>query len=412
MFFNDRICSLFLPVLRIACFPHRPAALFPAGFDLAANGITGCIVRFYCDIRGSYLLTLFFWEKLRVSQFRLWAIKGSFIAEFFLLLAVIADFAQNHLLLLALMNGVYGCFYWMSQRLLFKSLTSANSLGMSSGKFSNTSSGNSFGNFQLLVGVLLKVGILSGAFLLENQYSSALITMTFIISVVGYLGVHQRLACKDIQSALSAREVAFRDVIRFKDAQYSRTVFFLDGLFLFLESYFWVLSLYFLGNNNLTQLGSTIVILSIGLAIIFWLIKSRIDRLNVETVFLFSTLLYALSWYLRGALHPDLEKVVLYTGILAVAFFTSLFRLSFNKVFFDRAEQLAEKGKTQNVLLAKSYFSQMGVAVFFSALTLLFFMQTPITGLLSTIYWICIPLTLVFLLYVEKPLVLLAAARN
>ncbi|MGY0217752.1 hypothetical protein ACWJJH_10260 [Endozoicomonadaceae bacterium StTr2] len=324
-----------------------PTLLWRQGYSLSE--IAGFI-----SISGlAYFVSLIGWEKLRSSNWKLWAVRGSFVTEALLVLMLVQAEATG-LWLLAVANGVYGCFYWMSQRLLFKDLSSYRN------------SGNHFGNFQIVVTVLLKLGILAGAFLLEHSSQTLLAVLAVTASLLGLLHTWKKETKAEILSALKADRVSLKQALNLKDSNHSKLVFFVDGLFLFLESYFWTLSLYFLSSEKLMNLGGMVVGLAVALALLFWMVKRSIDRVDAIKLLRIATVLYAVSWWLRSGVASDTNLVLQLLLIMTIAFFTSLFRLSFNKVFFDRAEQAF----TQQYLLAKSYYSQAGVFVFFGLLAL------------------------------------------
>ena len=110
------------------------------------------------------------------------------------------------------------------------------------------------------------------------------------------------------------------------------------------------------------NLGFLVVGLTIMLSLIFWLIKNKIDGLNQYYVFYAAVLLYALSWFFRGTINDQQEEYVIFGSIMLIAFLTSFFRLSFNKLFFDDAN----KKRPLDFILAKSYLSQGGMVVFFA----------------------------------------------
>ena len=357
-----------------------PTILWRQGYSLAD-------IALFISVSGlGYFISLALWEKLRASKNRLWAVRGSFIIEFMLVAYLVIIDEQLNLITLALLNGLYGCFYWMSQRFLFKDLSS------------QKNSGNHFGNFQILVGVMLKVGILSGAFLLEGEGRSLLLVLTSLLTIAGLAITCKKSLAEEISGALSFEQVPFSRAMTLKGSPNSRLVFIVDGLFLFLESYFWTLSLYFLNQENLMQLGGVVVGLTIAMAVLFWLIKNTIDRTAGVTLFKVAAALYAFSWALRALVNPEYSQFVQLPMILLVAFLTSLFRLSFNKLFFDRSEQT----ETYSYLLAKSYYSQLGVVLFFGFLV--FWLQgakEPLTAL-NSVYWCAALLAPCFLLFSRK----------
>ncbi|WP_062261335.1 hypothetical protein [Endozoicomonas arenosclerae] len=308
----------------------------------------------------AYFMSLWAWEYLRSGKGSLWMVRASFMTEV-VLVAGMFFFQQEtsggttSLVLLAILNGVYGCCYWMAQRLLFKSISH------------DRNSGQHFGNFQILVAVFLKLGIVSGAFLLEQSSYTTLLVLSSLISLAGIAQTFRKKVADEINLAFKAPAVSFSKTLEFRDGFGSRRIFFVDGLFLFLESYFWTLSLYFINQESLLKLGGTMVVLAIAVAALFKLVQTFIDRMAAIKLLRVAIVLYAFSWLLRGLVDDTLSTQLQYALILVVAFLTSLFRLSFNKVFFDRAD----KTTTHAYLLLKSYCSQLGVAVFFGALALL-----------------------------------------
>ena len=81
----------------------------------------------------------------------------------------------------ALINGAAGCFYWSTQRLLFQAITE------------DKNTGNTFGNFQILVVVALKTGVLVGSYLLGMEYFIGVLSLSFIVSLFGFAAVNKSL---------------------------------------------------------------------------------------------------------------------------------------------------------------------------------------------------------------------------
>ncbi len=344
-----------------------------------------------------FLISLLLWEKLRAGDHGKLAIAGSFIAEAVLITALILEELHSGLsvagvLSLALLNGFYGCFYWLSLRVLFISQSSE-------GK---DSSGNRFGNFQLVVGILLKLGILAGAILLDSGQDIWLVVVTLLVSAAGGVCVYSQTNSDYIKTALSANPVQLSNLFCFRPGNWSRSVFVLDGLFLFMESYFWVLSLYLLSNESFTRLGLIVVALAVILSLLFLVIKSRIDSGDSSQVFTLAVILYSLSWVLRGwidnSISPTASPTLFSVTVILIAFMTSFFRLSFNKIFFDRIEI----GNRQLFVLAKSWYTQFGVTVFFALLALVFQLSGGGSRQLATIYWLSAPLALIYFLYARQ----------
>ena len=340
-----------------------------------------------------FLLCLMGWEKLRASRYFKIAVVGSFVAEAALISLLISEEMTRGITLsgvvaLALLNGAYGCFYWLSLRTLFIKQPSQTGYAQATG--------NRFGNFQLIVGVLLKMGILTGAFLLEAGHDIWLIALSLLVSGIGIAGVFSRNNHSAITSALEAPAVSFREVLSFRAGRWSRSVFLLDGLFLFLESYFWVLSLYLISNQSFARLGVTVVGLAAILSLLFLVIKKRIDGADANKTFLLAVGLYALSWVLRGLVDKSTDASLLSITVIAIAFMTSFFRLSFNKLFFDQIEP----ERAQLFILGKSWFTQAGVAFFFGVLSVVFFLTESSPDVLAQVYWVSAFLALPYILYV------------
>ena len=158
------------------------------------------------------------------------------------------------------------------------------------------------------------------------------------------------------QKALSLRTVA-----GFTDRCNSRFIFAIDGIFLYLESYFWLISLFLVVGESFVRLGALVILLAVILGILFLLIKNRIDRLDKQKVYVCAVLLYMLSWGLRGTLSGAMNLSLQVSLLMVVAFCTSFFRLAFNKRFFDTAQI----SSLYQYLFIKSYFSQIFLAICF-----------------------------------------------
>ena len=192
--------------------------------------------------------------------------------------------------------------------------------------------------------------------------------------------------------------IRISDLISFKDRYYSRLIFAVDGVFLYLESYFWLISLFLLVGESFVKLGLVVIGLALFLGVLFFLIKNRIDRLQVQKVYRVAVLLYALSWVMRGSITSDMSYSLQMCMIVLIGFSTSFFRLAFNKRFFD----LAGLSIGYDYIFFKSYYSQ-----FFLACTLLLFavilqVSSRSVELLPFIYWIAAGLTFIYLKYSIK----------
>lgn len=353
-----------------------PTLMWMAGFSLSE-------LSWFIALNGvGYLLTLYLWDRLRAGLGWRLILIVSFVLELAVVAAIVFDQQLVTIQLIALLNGAYSCFFWMSQRTLFVHCSDS----------SNT--GAKFGNFQIIVMVLLKAGILLGAYLWEVWGANAvlLVTLGFVIPVIAYLrsiSLPQSL----IESLPPA--VSLKSIFSYRDSNNSRLVFFSDGLFLFAESYFWVISLYLVSDESLLRLGILVVSLSILLAILFYLIKNSLDKMNRGRVYVIAVAGYAMSWYLRGNIDLEQDKYWLYPVIVIIAFLTALFRLAFNKRFFD----IASHSSNHQYIVIKSYYSQFGVASLYAITGIgLLSLTEPLLGL-QFFYWLLAPLSLVYLFY-------------
>jgi len=301
-----------------------------------------------------------------------------------------ANLASTGLLLSAtaigMANGLYNAFFWTTQRTLF-----LKQLGLND-------TGKQFGNFQIFVTVFLKAGILLGGFLLDNGGFLALLAISAGFSFVSA----QWLSKADAAAApllLKNSHITLPNSVKHTDQYGSRPVFAIDGVFLYLESHLWTLSLFLLVQEDFSRLGLAVVALAIGFAVLFYLIKNSIDRLAVERVYQASVLLYSASWLLRFTLDQDMQESGLLITLLVITFFTSFFRLAFNKRFFD----VARSTSSVDYLLLKSYSSQALLGVFYLLLGTIVFLTPYGTGTyLQAIYLFAALLSLVYLRYKDQ----------
>ena len=295
------------------------------------------------------------------------------------------------LVLFGLANGLYNCFFWMTQRSLFLQ------------RVDSSDSGRQYGNFQIFVTLFLKAGILIGGLLMERDGYVLLIIGSLIIITISAIWF---LSCDDLQTTAATKQltqmdevsgevfseshrepshhtlgdtcadappaqtaalsptVTVIDALQYRDRHRSRRIFVIDGLFLFLESHFWTLSLFWVTDQNFTQLGLTIIVLGALFGLAFFVAKNTIDRIPGNSVFTIAVLLYALSWFLRVPIGPALSTEWLYLLIILISFFSSFFRLTFNKRFYDVAAVAGD----QQYLVIKSYVTQLAVFVCFLAI--------------------------------------------
>jgi len=351
-----------------------------------------------------FILSLPLWQKL--EQDNRWSIifALSFLLEIVLVAGILwlpTLITATLFILVALINGAYLCFYWMSQRTLFTRLPTADD---SSSNNSNGNSGNNYGNFQLVVMVLLKVAILISAVLLDQGLELVLFAITVGISLLAWLILKPAISSLQEVSLQKVSQQA-PDVNKIILDKPTRSVFFLDGIFLYLESYFWLLSLYLIAQQDVMQLGILVIGLTVLLAALFWLLKARIDTLPANLLFQIAIIGYGLSWLLRAVLVNDINDIngSDYPLILLIAFLTSFFRLSFNKRFFDHSHQYNDKPRQViQYLLHKSYLSQWGIVIFFSLLGLLLWsFSSTVDSQFSWIYGLVAPCVLFYGFYAQ-----------
>ncbi|WP_456416623.1 MFS transporter [Thiolapillus sp.] len=315
------------------------------------HGYTPGEISAFIAITGAgFVLTLWLWDRMTKALPLSFIIAASFLIETALLASVFLDEQPGFLALFALLNGIYNCFFWITQRaLFFETLNDANT-------------GKRFGNFQVVVVIIVKTGVLFGGLLLDKAgYLSV-----FLLSVlIGFLGMLSFFLLSR-PMALPARlqkdpPLRFRDVLHFRDQHGSRLVFLVDGPFLFLESYFWMISLFLLAHESFWKLGALVVLLGLSFSLLFYLIKNRIDHMPVQRVYTIAVAGYCISWLMRATVDDQLSLGWLFTTLVLITFCTSFFRLAFNKRFFDMARQTT----AHRYLFLKSYYSQAFIALSF-----------------------------------------------
>lgn len=355
-----------------------PVILWRHEFSIAA-------ISLFIAIGGaSFIAALRVWDYLRYQQGWNRILITSFILEVILVALLINGINHLSFILLAIINGLYNCFYWSTQRAAFNAVP----------QFSDT--GKAFGNFQILVLIVLKAGIFIGAYLLEAQQQTALLLLSALGSGIATLLLLQKSARHSDPTA-SQPTLSVPDILNFKDPHCSKYIFLLDGPFLFLESYLWLLSLYLLTGSSFFNLGVTVILLSVVLSLLFYFIKNTIDRSHQRNIFLFAIAAYALSWLLRGHIESFSTNALLYPTILFIAFMTSFFRLVFNKRFFDTSR----KTQSYQYLIIKSYYSQFGILVFFMLFALV---SASYDISLSTLYYTACPVAFLYTFYLANRL--------
>jgi len=283
--------------------------------------------------------------------------------------------------LIAACYGLYQCFFWTTQRALFIQRSSS----------SNT--GDRYGNFQIFVVLALKIGVFIGGFLLEHENIQLLFLISLLSILLGFLLVI-KIPGQLQWPFLRWPSVSLIKVIRFKDAYRSKAIFALDGFFLFIESFFWLLSLFLILRQSFMQLGLMIIAITVMLSVVFLVLKSKIDKMPEQLIYAISILGYAISWVLRANLDENLSLYSQFIYLCLIAFLTALFRLAFNKRFYDLALHYP---KTPYILM-KSYYSQTALILFFTLLGWVFINQQTIQSL-NLGYWLAAALTPVYFIY-------------
>lgn len=328
-----------------------------------------------------FVMALWGWHQLFTRGYWRTLIVLSFVFELTLIYVALFHVTSTNLIILGLLNGLFNCSYWMLQRILFNSISGSNNTG------------RLFGNLQLILGLSLKLGILFGGYFMQTQ-PWVIFTLTLIVGV-GFCAM--TLSSLTIQSFVyqQSDHAQPKSALSLRD----KLVFLVDGPFLYLESYLWVVSIYHLTNSDTSQFSLTVIALSLALAVIFYFIKNTIDKQPQYRLYQVATLLYLGGWLLRGWISADWNGFAIGLGLLSIAFATALFRLYFNKRFYDKAKQQAN----YHYLISKSLYSQLGIVLFFAALSAL---SNLVTFNINQVYWAVIPLIAVYVLYqqVHKPI--------
>lgn len=361
----------------LGLFPFfLPVYLYKSGAEISA-------ICWFIAITGlAFSLTLFGLDFTRGKSY-LRPLLTSFVLEICLLALLICG---APLWLVGVINGAYNCLYWTLQRILF----------LSGGTEEN--SGKRFGNFQIYILVVLKMGIFCGSLLLENVGIAAVCIVSASIACTGSLFFIQHREHLDFpQSLVSQPPVSLLQLLSFKDDCRSRQVFIFDGVFLYLESYFWVISLFLMVGESFVKLGGLVIFLALLLGVIFYVIKNRIDTVDTQKIYQLGVVLYMLSWGMRGFFSAELPYLIQLVMLLIISFCTSFFRLTFNKRFFD----LAKRSGENRYLFVKSHYSQFFIAVAFALLGCYGRSYDENLVFLQTIYFGAAGCSIFYLLYMS-----------
>jgi len=364
--------------LLIGIFPfYIPVYLWKQGFDLGD-------ISFFIAVSGfAFCIGLWFWDRLRLAVSLSALIGLSLLLEIVLLGNVyFLEMSRPVLLLLGLTYGAYNCFYWTTQRALFFEL------------IDTETSGRKYGNFQIFVGASMQVGIVIGGVLLEKSNFVYLLAVSSTIALVGFFAITRSRPVYPV--SLSARgSLQAADILRFSDREHSRTIFVIDGLFLFAESFFWVITLFLIAHENFATLGVMVLSLAVMFGILFFMLKNAIDKLGKKRVYTLAAVLYALSWALRAVTDDQLPLDLLYAVLVVIAFCTTFFRLALNKRFYD----LAKLTLSHDYLVLKSYYTQFAIVIAFGLLGMLACQLDSSAAFLVPVYWGLAALSLTYLIY-------------
>ncbi|WP_025563478.1 MFS transporter [Psychromonas sp. SP041] len=349
------------------------------------KGLTISHIAYFIALTAAgFVVALYYWDRLRAAHRWRKLISLSFIFQSVFVLLLVWDNQLALVTIGALINGAAGCFYWSTQRLLFQAITE------------DKNTGNTFGNFQILVVFALKIGVLVGSYLLGMEYFIGLLVLSLLLSLLGFSLVNNSLQEKsELYELKQVPAFSLKKIIGFKDSHRSILIFIVDGLFLFLESYFWMLTIYMLTQENVMQLGLILIALSILLALIFFFIKKQIDRINVQVIYSIAVIGYACSWLFRAQLNQESSTVMLYSGLLLIAFLSNFFRLAFNKRFYD----IARREQPTRYIICKSYYSQFMLILFFSVIGFFTVSTGQALQQLQVLYYLCIPLVFIYFVY-------------
>ena len=382
---HSRIFHLYLGIhsLLIGVFPFFiPVYLWKEGYDLGPLSI-------FIAVGGlGFCLALWVWDRLRLRIDIASLIALSLLLEMLLLLNVYVlnmDMTLPVLASLGFCYGAYNCFFWTTQRALFFEIIDP------------ASSGRRYGNFQLFVGALLQVGILLGGLLLERAGFVYIVVLSAIIALAGFMIL---LANKpEYPDTLNhTAPLGLRELVVFKDGDASRAIFIVDGAYLFLESFFWVISLFLIARESFTRLGIIVLSLAVIFGILFYLFKNIIDRLGRKRVYQLAVVLYAASWALRALTDDKASLELLFVLLVVITFNTSIFRLVMNKRFYDIAKLTAG----HRYLVLKSYYSQATIFVLFLAFGWAVIHFDYGADILPPVYWVAALVALSYLIYGAK----------
>jgi len=330
-----------------------PVYLFDIGFLFSEISFFIAISAF------AYFLSLFAIERI-ISKFEVKKLMTFTFLIYFLMISLIYLFNKSKffLIMLGTLSGIYLSFFWIIQRLLF----------LNSIEYSNI--GEKFANIQIFVLVISQLSILAGAYTLENfdfgtVYWISIILLVFSIFLIS-IGNDKNLTFKENEQAYEPMTISY--IKNFKDSHNSKFIFTIDGIFLYLETYFWLLVIFLFLNSNFLNAGLIIILVTVIFYFLYLFIRNIVNKSNSKILFNIAVFFYSLSWFLRYFFDISANNSISYVLIIIIGFFTMLFRLVYNKFFFKIAKQTL----LSKYIFLKSYYSQFFILISFFIFGIIF----------------------------------------
>lgn len=342
------------------------------------------LICYFISIAGlSYAIILGIFEILLPKILLKTLIQVSFWIPVVFLLGFLLLF-DSHTLFLGILYGAYACFYYMLHRFLFFEVSK------------KKSAGKMFGNFQILVFVFLKISMFIAAFLLEKEQFIFILLLSIIVIFYGHLTFSkQRFSFEKLELLQKYQAVSVQDIKDFFHHP-SFSMFLIDGVFLYLESFFWIITLYTIAGSSLSKVALLIIFLSLVFGAIHWKLKNTLDHIPYQKLFLFLVCLYSFSWILRGIILSITSHSLIAIVLIVITFSTLLFRLTLNKRFYDNARCQ----KAYSYMVIKSYITQISLSLFFLLLGLV---SVLFMGDMATFNIFYIGASLLALFYLRYP---------
>lgn len=290
------------------------------------------------------------------------------------------DINFKNLLILGFFNGIYLSLFWTIQRLTF--LTTINEKNL----------GKQISNIQLFIMFISKIGILIGGFILENLGFKYVFLITIILLSLSTLYTIFHKTQSQNYTFTHYKPHTLKEILTFKDNHNSKLIFIFDGLFLYIESYIWLLVI-FLYVGSFFELGILIILFSVIFITIYSFIRKIIDKTPEKKLIKYKTIIYGFGWFLAGIFvfieNTKLQSVL----ILFIAFFNILFRLTFNKIFF----KISKNTLKERYIFLKSYYSQFVIFLGFLTFSGIFYYFENNYKIFGIIFFIAFLLSPIYL---------------